>query len=58
MDKPQQQLSGNCPNCGMPLADASNLTLKNGLNYCCEECSAGGDCTCPAHRHSMTRTTS
>jgi hypothetical protein len=50
----RQQTSRNCPNCGMSLADASNLTMRNGLQYCCEECSAGGDCTCPAHRHSAT----
>lgn len=47
----QQTPDHNCPKCGMPMAQASDPTTRNGQTYCCQGCSNGSQCTCPGHSH-------
>jgi hypothetical protein len=38
-----------CEACGMEF-DWEGLAVA-GIDYCCEGCSRGEECTCPEHRH-------
>lgn len=38
-----------CEECGMEF-DWQGVR-KNGVEYCCEGCASGGECTCPQHQH-------
>jgi hypothetical protein len=38
-----------CEECGMEFDWQG--TTRNGVEYCCEGCATGGDCTCPEHHH-------
>ena len=38
-----------CEACGMEF-DWEGVT-REGIDYCCEACARGEECTCPQHRH-------